>query len=909
LRALVPVLLSLALLPVEAAFSAPRLLKDLNPGPEPDGGAYLSFLQPAAQDGLFYFVASDPAHGLEVWRTDGTAAGTYRLTDVCPGSCGSNPTSFALFRGQLYFQADDGSSGLELWRTDGTPGGERRVRDLCPGPCGSVLNYEILTSRTDALYFLSQEPRGVTLWRTSGSRRSTVPVARLCEDPIAGGSCFASWINAVGGRLLVQVTGTAGDTQLWASDGTAAGTRPLLAPNGEPVAAYALLANGGFAFLETADGLWRTDGTMAGTFRLLAWSDLPTPPPGQVYPWRTLWRGSYYGSFGGGVLVVSDGTATGTRQVPGFPDIGYVASFTTTPDGIVFSTYDGVLWRTRGEPETTEVLLDPAAFGFDQVFLLPPAGDRVLFSVYRSATESSEIWTTDGTPAGTRRVQELESGTAAAVSAGDRVYFIEGDSGIGAYHQLWTTDGTPEGTRLVRDFGDLPASSGPFDQAALGGAVIFSARTEEHEVPLFRTDGTRGGTRLLSAEATRAQRFTLAGGRLFFATADDEVYPGTSYWYVRPSGVWSTDGTAAGTTPSSRQVVTWNPVGPLGDAGGAVLFGGADSIPRYYGGPDVEPWLARPGSAGRVKDLYRFAVETGHHHICVPGGSHPGPGVAVGGVLLFAADDGRSGRELWASDGTAAGTRLVADINPLHSPDPPEPDCDYRAETPLGSDPRELVSLPGGAIFTADDGVHGREIWRTNGTPAGTRLIANLVPGADSAAPHDLVAWRNRVYFFAALPGGGEGLWRTDGTARGTVLVHALMLAGLPSWGTRLTVAGDRLFFAVYNESTGTELWTSRGDAASTRLVADLRPGAPGSFPQALTAAGTGRVVLAADDGQTGQEPWISDGTAAGTARLGDINPGRDASAPGPFTLGTRFALTGAWEPAHGREPWAIPLP
>jgi len=67
-------------------------------------------------------------------------------------------------------------------------------------------------------------------------------------------------------------------------------------------------------------------------------------------------------------------------------------------------------------------------------------------------------------------------------------------------------------------------------------------------------------------------------------------------------------------------------------------------------------------------------------------------------------------------------------------------------------------------------------------------------------------------------------------------------------------------------------------------------------------------LVFAADDGEHGVEPWRSDGTAAGTVRLGDLNPGRDASSPGPFTAAGAWIFTGAYDPEHGRELWAVPL-
>jgi ELWxxDGT repeat protein len=81
-------------------------------------------------DRVAWFVADDGINGAELWRTDGTPAGTYRLTDVCPGSCDSNPAGMQLYQGQIYFAANDGVSGIELWASTPAPGSARRVRDI-----------------------------------------------------------------------------------------------------------------------------------------------------------------------------------------------------------------------------------------------------------------------------------------------------------------------------------------------------------------------------------------------------------------------------------------------------------------------------------------------------------------------------------------------------------------------------------------------------------------------------------------------------------------------------------------------------------------------------------------------------------------------------------------------------------
>src|SRR6185295_16912822 len=101
----------------------PALVRDLRPGTAPGQGVTELYSWTARTDsGVLFFAASDPAHGMELWRTDGTPQGTFRLTDVCPGRCSSQPGSFEIFDGALYFSADDGVSGTELWASGDTPG-------------------------------------------------------------------------------------------------------------------------------------------------------------------------------------------------------------------------------------------------------------------------------------------------------------------------------------------------------------------------------------------------------------------------------------------------------------------------------------------------------------------------------------------------------------------------------------------------------------------------------------------------------------------------------------------------------------------------------------------------------------------------------------------------------------------
>ncbi len=122
--------------------------------------------------------------------------------------------------------------------------------------------------------------------------------------------------------------------------------------------------------------------------------------------------------------------------------------------------------------------------------------------------------------------------------------------------------------------------------------------------------------------------------------------------------------------------------------------------------------------AGSPQALFQFEETES-----VPASSYPSSFVDVDGVLYFGADDGEHGYELWMTDGTPAGTKLVADIYP----------------GPESSFPADLTNVNGTLFFSADDGEHGTELWMSNGTTAGTRLFADINPGMIELLPVDLV--------------------------------------------------------------------------------------------------------------------------------------------------------------------------
>jgi ELWxxDGT repeat protein len=202
-------------------------------------------------------------------------------------------------------------------------------------------------------------------------------------------------------------------------------------------------------------------------------------------------------------------------------------------------------------------------------------------------------------------------------------------------------------------------------------------------------------------------------------------------------------------------------------------------------------------------------------------------------TLYFTANDGVHGLELWRSDGTAAGTAMVADLRPGVA----------------SSSPSSYVTLGGTAYFTAVDGSGDGLLYKTDGTAAGTVVVKNFgflnavveVQWVDGA----LYAWTS------------NGLWRSDGTAAGTVQISSASVDGA------LVAAGNLFFFTATDAAHGKEVWVSDGTAGGTHLTRDINPGSATSNP--LGIAGSYGLSLFIAQDTAGFELWRSDGTAAGT--------------------------------------------
>jgi ELWxxDGT repeat protein len=274
-------------------------------------------------------------------------------------------------------------------------------------------------------------------------------------------------------------------------------------------------------------------------------------------------------------------------------------------------------------------------------------------------------------------------------------------------------------------------------------------------------------------------------------------------------------------------------------------------------------------------------------------GSNPQGITDVNGTIFFAANDGTHGKELWMSDGTEAGTVLVKDINPGSS--------DSIPYTPA------MAAVNGTLFFSANSPKIGFELWKSDGTANGTVLVKDINPatgyGAISSYPHDLTAVGNTLFFSATDGASGVELWKSDGTANGTVLVKDIFPGGFSSSPNYLTAVGNTLFFVAIDPTHGQELWKSDGTADGTVLVKDINPGPFNSYIRYMTNV-NGTLFFTANDGFHGTELWKSDGTDAGTNLVKDIWPGINGSFPRNLTNVNGTLFFSADDSIHGSELW-----
>ena len=146
---------------------------------------------------------------------------------------------------------------------------------------------------------------------------------------------------------------------------------------------------------------------------------------------------------------------------------------------------------------------------------------------------------------------------------------------------------------------------------------------------------------------------------------------------------------------------------------------------------------------------------------------------------------------MYVVDGNISNTKLLKDILPGEG----------------SSDPQRLVDLNGTLFFRANDGIHGDELWSSQGTAATTQMVIDIYPGAVGSAVNNLTKVGNTLFFSATTLANGHELWKTEGTAVSTQLFQDLYVGAESSYPKSFHEVNGSLFFSAFLPSTGYENW------------------------------------------------------------------------------------------------------
>jgi ELWxxDGT repeat protein len=811
---------------------------------------------------------SYPLHPAILWRTDGTPAGTYAVTQT-PLTFFSNPV---IHQGALVFSACPGTTALgcgEPWVSDGTASGTRRLRDITPGDYGS--DPRGFLSAGDRLYFFATAPDGPGLWQTDLTRQGTRRVALLPPYSVprdlkaAGERLFfivgqenSLWtsdgtpegtrpvppfdrsrgrgpaalrlLGAVGESEYFEGADPALGVQVYRTDGTAGGTRRLTSfPRSKEEVIDAVPLPDRLLFVGSDLKLWSSAGSRASTHPLTGCAGgCPEPYFGFYQGFSRVESGGllfFSGTIGNDPEPwVTDGTAAGTRRLAEICVNGSCGAdilFGPVVHGRVLFAAAQDLWSTDGTAAGTRRVGEGIQVS-DEPGPLPVAvaGSRLVFAGFDKSSPPEALIPQLKSSAGTLRSElvlglslrdGLGSDPQSFTALGDGAIFLDCTPSAGG---VWKTRGTPETTvRLT----DSVGCGSRF--ATAGGVAYFSAiRPGDSWSELWRTDGTPEGTRQVShvGPESSVEPFAFFQNRLYFVanTPGDSDHP-------ERSTLWATDGTAAGTAP-------------LFDLPAEEVFDLRSFGDRLYFHGD------RLGTAS-VFFFESDGTEAGTRELSPSSSFTPTHFLRFGGQTFIV-----DGQVLWKTDGTAGGTRQVTDpVGPVQGA------LDLAA---LG----DRIYFMAHLITDPTNNIIGTPaLFRTDGTQAATVLLRTFPLDPSIGAPEpQFTTLDGALFFVVSEPEHGEELWRTDGTAAGTALVININPGPAPARISGLTAAGGRLYFAADDGEHGIELWTSDGTAAGTRSLSDIAAGPYSSSPREITAIGN-RLFFSADDQVIGREPWV----------------------------------------------------
>lgn len=494
---------------------------------------------------------------------------------------------------------------------------------------------------------------------------------------------------------------------------------------------------------------------------------------------------------------------------------------------ILQSVIDKKFWTTDGTSDGTKSYTSDV-FEFDPFFYGTEMGGKFYFKgLIQDISVVDELWVTDGTTGGTNFLQHpvypdwFGSGPSDFKALNDStiLFFTQ----YTTHHQLLKSDGTKEGTVMLKD-NIAPDDNintpdgGDIYLQNLDGSMFFFANDKIHGEELWKTDGTEAGTIMVKDinPGSKSSYISVPGSSgLDF----DIVYHGNIFFSANDGTygreLWKTDGTSTGT------VLVKN-------------ISGSDSGTYIFDFKIINDKLtfrSQSENSIETKLWVTDGTEQGTIQLLNDKISPVPNSVILGNKMLFGASNNTDissllhGWELWETDGTVGNTKILkvfkansqtfaAGFNQFMLQDKYNSDVSIRFYDQIGV-------WNGKVFFKADDGEHGVELWKTDGTTGGTELVKDIYPGSNTSF----------------------GSYNTNDYGDNKVMF-----------------AQDKFFFyAKPDEATGFELFESDGTSDGTKLIQDINPG-PNSSDVRFQFIYNNQLYFSASDGDNGDENnYLSD--------------------------------------------------
>jgi len=474
--------------------------------------------------------------------------------------------------------------------------------------------------------------------------------------------------------------------------------------------------------------------------------------------------------------------------------------------------------------------------------------------LYFSATDNvfgRELWVLDLFSNTANIVKDIKSGNygglenSKMIFVNDILFFLANDGVNG--NELWRSDGTESGTYMVKNI-NSSGSSSIENMISYNGKLIFSADDGINGQELWISDGEENGTYLLkdinvgSSDSDIANLYEF-NGKIYFSADND----------INGRELWVSDGTAGGTSILLDIGLNTNGVTTNNEF---IFF---DNHFYFLAHEDqfgyFDLWKSDGTSAGtvKVKDIDQNLL-----------------GAITGGVtenfFTFIVRTNTLGRELWVSDGTEPGTSLLKDINPSSGDG-------------ISTFNKQFAVLNNNVYFLANDGSSGVELWKTDGSTAGTNLVKDIFPGSNTSGIVSLTS-NGQYLIFAAEDDFNDvtGLWKSDGTTAGTLEIKHIDLNKDYGYTMQFLPFNNKFYFQGADKTlNGIEIWETDGTSQNTALTVDINHRGSNSNPLFPTSINN-KTVFISNNGFNGHEPYVSDGTVSGTSMMKDIHPGELSS-------------------------------